>query len=335
MKPKTPTLQHNRELADIFLRMSQSYSVLGTEHRFRANAYAKASRTLANLAEPVDLHAHSIKELDELPGVGESIAEKILEYLQTGKISTYEKIRKEVPTELLDLMEIEGIGPSTLKLLINQGIHDRAQLLEALEKGSLDMVPGLSGQKLGHIRQVLKVHKPEEGRMPLAMAWRTGKSILSAMKGVPELSQLTLAGSLRREKETVGDIDLVGVAMEKDRKRVINRFIHIPNCQRILARGTTRASIMLEKPHVQVDLRLVGPDEFGSALLHFTGSREHNIQLRTLAHKKGWKLNEYGVFDAQGKRLAGATEESIYALFGLPFIPPQMRIGRRELVGAK
>jgi len=335
MKPITPTLLHNRELADIFLRMSQSYSVLGTEHRFRANAYGRASRTLANLAEPVDLHAHSIQELDELPGVGESIAGKILEYLRSGRISKYEKLKKEVPPELLDLLEIEGVGPSTLRLLIAHGIHDRTQLLEALQKGSLDVVPGLSGLKLGHIRQVLKVHKPDEGRMSLALALRTGQSILSAMKDVPELEQLTLAGSLRREKETVGDIDLVGVAREKDRKRIINRFVHIPNCQRILARGTTRASIMLEKPHVQVDLRLVSLDEFGSVLLHFTGSREHNIQLRTLAHKKGWKLNEYGVFNAQGKRLAGATEESIYALFGLPFIPPQQRIGRRELVGAK
>jgi DNA polymerase (family 10) len=151
------------------------------------------------------------------------------------------------------------------------------------------------------------------------------------MKDVQGLSNLTLAGSLRREEDTVGDIDLVGVASEKDRVRIVNQFVQQPNCQRILARGTTRASILLERPHVQADLRLVSLWEYGSALLHFTGNKEHNIMLRSLARKKGWKLNEYGVFDAKGRRLAGDTEESIYALFGLPFIPPQQRQGKHEL----
>lgn len=335
MKQGSPTLLHNRELADIFRKMSQCYSFLGADERFRAAAYARASRTMANLAEPIDVHAHTIKELDELPGVGESIAEKIREFLRTGRIATFESLKKKVPFELLDLMEIEGVGPATLRTLHDHGIHDHWHLEKALIDGSLEQLRGLSGRKLEHILRVLKLSKPEIGRMPLAVAWKTGQSLLNAMKGTPGLSQLVLAGSLRREKETVGDIDIVGVAPVESRRRIIDRFIRLPNCQRVLARGTTKASIILEKPHVQVDLRLVSQEEMGSALLHFTGSREHNIKLRAWAHKKGWKLNEYGLFDAKGHRIAGDTEEGIYERFGLPYIPPQQRLGRHELDKAK
>jgi DNA polymerase (family 10) len=333
---KTPTLQHNRELAEIFRRMSQCYQYLGVDDRFRAIAYDRASKTLRNLEDPVDAHADSIRSLDELPGVGERIAEKILEYLHSGKIATYEKLRKKVPFELLELLEIEGIGPATIRLLHDEAhIHDRDQLIAALTAGKLDGIIGLAGKKLEHIRQVLKVDKPVMGRMPLGLARKTGQSILKELEKIRGLQQITLAGSLRREQETVGDIDIVGVSAPADRRRIINRFVHIPQCQRVLARGDTKASIILTEPDVQADLRLVNEDEFGSALLYFTGSKEHNIALRMMAKKKGWKLNEYGLFDAKGMKMAGRTEEEVYKLFGLPYIPPQQRLGKQELEGAQ
>jgi DNA polymerase (family 10) len=267
--------------------------------------------------------------------VGESIAEKIMEYLRTGKILAFDKMKKKVPMGLLDLLEIEGIGPATLRLLHDKAhIHDREQLTRAVDDDNLDMIPGLSGLKLEHIRQVLKVCKPSVGRMPLDLAWRTGQLLLTEMKKARGLQQITLAGSLRREEETVGDIDLVGVAAPADRKHIIGHFLRMPNCQRVLAKGETRASILLKEPHVQIDLRLVNADQFGSALLYFTGNKDHNIALRLIAKKKGWKLNEYGVFDKEGRKLAGQSEEQIYQLFGMPFIPPQQRLGKHELNGA-
>ncbi len=326
------TLLHNLGLAEIFHKMSECYRYLGDEERFRAQAYEKASQTLFNLKQPVDVYADDIRTLDELPGVGESIGAKIIEFLHSGRIAAFQELKSRVPFDLLELMEIDGIGPATLRAIHEKsGIRDREQLTKAIAEDRSERIWGLSGRKLEHLRRVLKLHKPEIGRMPLSQAWKVGHGILQQLFGIKGLSQVTLAGSLRREKETVGDIDILGVADPLFRRRVINHFVHMPNCQDVLARGDTKASIILKEPRIQVDLRLVSPDEFGAALLYLTGSKEHNIQLRRLANTKGWKMNEYGVFSANGKRLAGKTEEGIYRLFGFPYIPPQQRLGKDEL----
>lgn len=283
------------------------------------------------MEEPVDTLAPDIKKLDELKGVGESIAEKIVEYLQTGQIKTFEKIKKQVPFPLLELMDIGGIGPSTLRTLHDKlGIKTKEELTQALETGKLEKIKGFAAKKIENLKRVLKLDAGKQ-RMPLKVAEKIGNQILSEIKKIPGVQQSVLAGSLRRKKETVGDIDIVITAEHRQWKRIIQRITQLPQVKKVLAAGQTKASIIL-KNKVQVDIRIVHEHEFGAALFYFTGSKEHNIQLRTMAKQKGWKVNEYGVFDEKtGKRLAGRTEEEIYALFGLNYIPPEKRIGKDEL----
>jgi DNA polymerase (family 10) len=326
------TLAHNKELALIFRQMSDCYRYLGTEHRFRANAYAVAAQTLENMQEPVDTMAEDLKKLDSLKGVGESIAEKIQEYLHTGQIATFEKLKKKVPYGLMELLEIEGIGPATLRTLHDQlKVNTSDELLQAIKAGRLGHLKGFAQRKKENLLRVLKVDEVKQ-RMPLRQAQALGAVVLEAIHKIPGIQQAALAGSLRRKKETVGDLDIILTADRKQWKKIMNSIIRMPEVVRVLAAGETKVSILYGEQQVQVDIRLVRPDEWGSALLYFTGSKEHNIILRTIARQKGWKVNEYGVFEVKsGKRLAGRTEEEIYALFGLPYIPPEKRVGKNEL----
>lgn len=328
---RTITLAHNKELATLFRHMSDCYQYLGGGERFRANAYAVAAQTLENLQEPVDLMADDLKRLDELKGVGESIAEKIHEYIHTGKILAFERLKKKVPYALLELMEIEGIGPATLRTLHEQlQVNNRDELIAAIQQGRLDHVKGFAARKKENLFRVLKLDVVKQ-RMPLAVARKIGHSILADLEKIPGIREAHLAGSLRRKKTTVGDIDILLTAERKNWKKIINRIIRIPRVERVLAAGETKASLLYGDPHTQVDIRLVREEELGAALLYFTGSKEHNIQLRTLARQKGWKVNEYGVFDLKtGKRLAGKTEAEIYKLFNFGYIPPEKRVGKNE-----
>lgn len=330
--PKTITLAHNKELAVIFRHMSDCYRYLGNTERFRANAYAVAAQTLENLHEPVDLMADNIKQLDELKGVGESIAAKIREYIHTGQITTFEKLKKKVPYALMELMEIEGIGPATVRMLHEKlQVSNREELLEAIQSGKLAPIKGFAAKKKENLLRVLKVEKVKQ-RMPLAQARKIGAAVLSAVEKIPGIRKAELAGSLRRGKETVGDIDIILTAERKNWKKIVNSLIRMPKVERVLAAGETKASLLYGETQTQVDIRLVHEDEFGAALLYFTGSKEHNIRLRTLARQRGWKVNEYGVFDLKsGKRLAGKTESEIYALFGIDYITPEKRLGKNEL----
>jgi len=327
------TLQHNKELAVIFGHMADCYRYLGANERFRAIAYDTASRTLSNMHEPVDAYGHDIKKLDELKGVGESIAEKIIEYIDTGYIQTFEKLKKKVPFELLELMEVEGIGPATVRLLHDKfHLKNKEEVIKAIEEGKLVPLKGFGEKKIAQLQQVLKVNKSDKHRMPLSIARRIGNELLEQVKQITGVHIASLAGSLRRQKETVGDIDIVITAATKDWKKIINRFIKLPLVNRTLASGTTKASVILKENNVQADIRVVHDDEYATAMFYFTGSKEHNIQLRTIAKKKGWKINEYGVFDLKtNKKILTRTEEDIYKLFDLPYIPPENRTGKDEL----
>ena len=324
------TLAHNKELSAIFTRMAECYQFLGPAERFRAIAYETAARTLGNMSEPVDVYDNDIRALDQLKGVGESIAEKIIEYLHTGKIRKFEELKKRVPYRLIGLMDIKSIGPSTIRLLYEElGIEDRDALVKALESGRLSGLKGFGEKRVAQLKKALKFDD-EKKRMPLAEAERIGNTVLGLIRELPGVRRAELAGSIRRKKDTIGDIDIVIVAHRKDWRKIINRFVKLPLVSEVIVQGETKASVVLRENRVQTDLRLVHDYEFGSAMFYFTGSKEHNIKLRTIARQKGWKINEYGVFDAKGKRLAGETEEGIYALFGLKFIPPGMRLGKNE-----
>jgi len=322
----------NKELARIFSQMADCYRYLGPDERFRANAYAGAAQTLRNMQEPVETLANDIQQLEDLKTIGKSIAEKIIEFLATGQIQTFEELKKKVPFPLLELMDIEGFGPATLRLLHDElGIKTKEELVAAIEKGKLEKVQGFASRKVEKLKQALKLDSAKK-RLPLKEAERIAENLLKAIKNIDGVKQATIAGSIRRKKETIGDIDIVITADERKWTKIINTIIRLKQAEKVLVAGKTKASIILKTKQVQADIRLVHEDEYGAALFYFTGSKEHNIQLRSLAKQRGWKVNEYGVFNNKsGKKLAGKTEGEIYELFGIRFIPPEERIGGNEI----
>ena len=331
-KPDNQKTHSNKELARIFSQMADCYRYLGPDERFRANAYAGAAQTLRNMQEPVESLANDMQQLEDLKSIGKSIAEKIIEFLATGQIQTFEELKKKVPFPLLELMDIEGFGPATLRLLHDKlGITTKAELITAIEKGKLEKIKGFASRKIEKLKQALKLESAKK-RLPLKEAQRIADDLLQAIKNFDGVKQATIAGSIRRKKDTIGDIDIVITADERKWKKIITAITQLPQVETVIAAGKTRASLVLKTKQVQADVRVVHEDEYGAALFYFTGSKDHNIQLRSLAKQRGWKVNEYGVFNNKtGKKLAGKTEEEIYALFGIRFIPPEKRVGGNEI----
>lgn len=329
---KKTFIQNNIALATIFHQMADCYHYLGNEERFRAIAYDTVVKILHNMKDDIALYATDVKTLDKIGGIGESIAEKIIEYLHTGKIAAFELLKKQVPFELLELMDTTGIGPATLKQLHNQlNVSSKEDVVNALQSGKIAALKGFGEKKIETLQQALKISAIKK-RMPLKDAEKSGNKILDAIKAIPGVARAALAGSLRRKKETIGDIDIIIEAAPAQRRTIVSRFVVLPEVKKVLAKGSTKASVLLKDGDVQVDIRLVNDYEYGAALLYFTGSKEHNIKLRIIARNQGFKLNEYGVFDiATDRRLAGATEEEIYALLNLKFIPPEQRVDKGEI----
>ncbi|MFN8243668.1 MAG: nucleotidyltransferase domain-containing protein [Ferruginibacter sp.] len=326
---------HNSELAKLFHQLAACYRYLGPAEHFRALAYENASRIMLNMKEDIAEHASGVASLDAIAGIGESIAGKIIEYLGTGRITTLEKIKKQVPFSLLELMDIEGIGPATIRTLFEKcNIQNKDELVKALAGNRLEGLPGFGSRKIANLRYVLKMEKQGQ-RMPLATAQKIAEELAQLIARFAGVEKVTLAGSLRRQQATIGDIDLVVLAKPGKRKRIINQFTRLPIIARVLAAGSTRASVLLKNEKVQADLRLVQPDEYGAALLYFTGSKEHNIRLRTIARERGLKINEYGIYDlATGKKIAGETEEEMYRALQMDYIPPQKRVNKGEIEAA-
>ena len=333
MPVRINSIQHNKELSAIFRQMADCYRYLGPEHRFRAIAYANAARTLGNMTEPVDVYGHDVKKLDQLKGVGESIASKIIEYIDTGHIKVFDQLQQQVPFDLLELMDIEGIGPATVRMFHDTlHVNSRDELIAAVTEGRLHERKGFGSKKLANLLKVLKLKKDKKNRILLEIAEPLASGLLRQVLSFSHVIRASIAGSIRRKSETIGDIDLLVTAERRYWKKIIRQFTRLPLVERVIAYGETRASVVLKENGIQADLRVVHDDEYGAAMLYFTGCKEHNILLRTIARKHGWKINEYGVFEVKsGKRLAGDTEEGIYRLFGLPYIPPEKRLGKDEL----
>lgn len=322
----------NKELGKIFSDMSHIYQYKNGKQRFRAIAYEKASRVINDLQDDITTYTKK-GQLEEIPGVGSSIAEKINEYIKTGKIRKFESLKKTVPIDMLDLMNIAGFGPQSLKRIHQRlKINNRDEVIKALQDGRISEIKGFGKKKVDNMLRSLKLHKTVEERMLLWPAMEAGNKVLDEFKKMKEVQQAELAGSLRRKKETIGDIDILVACDEKSRKKIIKNFVSLPLIKEVLAKGDTKASVIIKEFNKQVDVRIINPDEWGSALLYFTGSKEHNVQLRTIARDKGYKISEYGLFDIKtGKRIAGTTEEEIYNKLGFESIPPEMREQKGEL----
>jgi len=321
----------NKELAKIFFEIADYLQGKGVD--FKPYAYRKAAFALESLERDVReiYREEGIKKIEEIPGVGESIALKIEEYIKTGKIKYYEKIKKELPVNLREITQIEGMGPRKARILYKKlGIRNLKDLEKAAKEHKIAPLFGFGEKTEKNILEGIAFLKRDKGRFLLGYIMPTVEQIIRSLKKLKEVKKINVAGSVRRMKETIGDVDILIVS--ENSKKVMDFFVSLPGVMRIWGKGATRASIRL-KEGFDVDLRVVSEKSYGSALQYFTGSKEHNIMTRKIAMEKGLKLNEYGVFKGS-KMLASRTEKDVYKAIGLPFIPPEIRENQGEIEAA-
>ncbi len=321
----------NFEIARQFDLMADLLEIKG-DNPFRIRAYRRAAQNVENLGEDVETMAAEDR-LDQVPGIGKDLAGKIGEYLRTGRIKEIEATKRQVPAGVVELMNVPGLGPKTARLLYEKaGVRDVAKLEELAKAGRLRGLPGIQAKTEANIIKGIAVVRSGQARMPLGRALPLAEELAGALGRLREIKQLSVAGSVRRRKETVGDIDLLVTSSKPE--QVMEAFVSLPQVGQVLERGSTKAS-MRHREGIQVDLRVVEPEAFGAALAYFTGSKQHNIRIREMAVKKGLKISEYGVFkDPSGRRVAGVTEEEVYAAVGLPWIPPELREDAGEIEAA-
>jgi len=320
----------NKELADLFGKMADILE-FKDENPFKISAYRKASRIIGDLTQDIEEIAESGK-LRDVPGIGEGMAQKILEYLKTGKVSKFEEVRKGVSDALIAIMDIPGMGPRTLSMIHKEkGISSLSQLEKAVENGSLVGLPGIGEKKVENIKRGIQLLKQSKGRMNLGIAFPVAKEIVGTLREKAGSKKIEWAGSLRRMRENIGDIDILATGSNKE--KIVHTFTHLPEVKEVLASGETKASVIVEGG-IQIDLRVVEEDSYGAALQYFTGSKGHNIHLRGIAKTKGIKINEYGVFKGE-KKVGGKEEEDVYRALGMDWIEPELREDRGEIEAAK
>ena len=298
--------------------------------QFRARAYYRAADTIASLQENVtDIYGRQgVNGLLEIPAVGKAIASKIEEYLKGGKIQHLEELKAKVPIDIDELYGIEGIGPKTIKMFYDKlQIKNLADLEKAATEGKLKPLPGFTEKKEQDIFKRIEFFKRGKGRLIIGEVYPLVKQIEKRLQHIAGVKNAVAAGSIRRMKETIGDIDYLVAA--NDPKRVIDFFVKMPEVQEILGMGQAKAFVKLASG-IDADLLVVPEESWGAALQYFTGSKEHSVQLRKIAISKGFRLNEWGVFKGD-KRIAGATEEEVYKTLGLQWIPPEMRENAGEI----
>jgi len=337
----------NKEVVRLLQEIGQLLELKG-ENPFRVRSYEKAAQNIASLTEPIEKFV-SEKSLETIPGVGEGIAKKITEYLETGKLRYFEDLKKDVPEGLLEILSVPGVGPKTAKTLYDTlKIKSLAELEKAAREHYLRELHRLGEKTEENILRGIQLLRKGGERILLSSALFLAKPIIEELKKCPGVRDLNLAGSIRRKKETIKDIDILCTAKGSD--LVMNKFVSLPQVKEVLAQGETKSSVILEEG-IQVDLRVIKPESYGAALMYFTGSKDHNIALRELARKRGYKINEYGLFKlgkssarpsgkAKGAvsaggvmetRVAGKTEEEVYKKLGLQYIPPEVREGSGEI----
>ncbi|MBP7670807.1 DNA polymerase/3'-5' exonuclease PolX [Candidatus Gracilibacteria bacterium] len=322
----------NKKIAQVFEEMADMLEISG-ESFFRVNAYRKGALTVENLGEDLrNVRKGGEKLIEEIPGIGKALAEKIIELVDTGKCVAYEKMRAGFPTGLLEILKVRGIGPKKVKLFYeNLAVDSVAKLKAAAEKGLIRELPKMGEKSEAEILTAIGEFEQFSGeRVLVHIALYEAERLMGYLRGLPELLKIEYAGSLRRRQESIGDIDILTTAKdpEKVRKKVMAYFVAYDEVLTVVAQGDTKSSVIL-KSGIHCDLRLVEPVSFGAALHYFTGSKDHNIVIRDLAKKQGLKVNEYGVFDGE-KRVCGENEEEIFGLFGLPWVPPELRKGDLE-----
>jgi DNA polymerase (family 10) len=319
---------HNEEVACIFEKMSRVLSLKG-QNRFRIIAYENAARSVRELDEDLAKIAAEGK-LEEISGIGKDLAGKIEEALRTGHIRDCDRECGKIPDSLLALFDVRGLGPKTIALLHKKHhVKTADDLVRVLGSGALARTRGFGEKKISALRESLESWRASRQRMLLGLVLPRAEEFLGKIRQLRLLDRAEVAGSLRRGRETVGDVDLL--VTSTDSRKALREISRLPEVTRILAIGPTRATLMLDT--IQVDVRAVAPESFGAAMQYFTGSKKHNTHVRTIARQRGLKVNEYGVFRG-ATRLGGAKEADVYRLVGMPLMAPELREDRGEIEAA-
>jgi DNA polymerase (family 10) len=329
---KLNNMKINKVLAKKFEELANALDFLG-ENPFKVRAYMKVARVLEELPEDVTeiYKMQGFEGLERIPGIGEGIAKKIVEFIEKGTFEKYEEVMSKVPADLLKLMDVPGVGPRTLKLIYDKfKVTTMDEFIKILDDPRILTLPGMGEKKIENIKRGLELYLSMQERIPLGIAVNIVEDIIEYMKESKKVELISGCGSYRRMKETVGDIDILVVG--EDGAKLIEHFTKFPSVTDVLASGDTKGSVIVEGKY-QVDMRVVGRESWGAALQYFTGSKNHNIKLRTIAKAKGLKISEYGVFREE-KLIAGAEEEDVYKSLGLPWIPPELREDQGEIEAA-
>jgi DNA polymerase (family X) len=322
----------NQEIATLFEEIADALELKG-DLQFKVLAYRRAARVIGSLTEDIaELAAQD--QLRTIPGIGEGTAKKIVEYLKTGKMQKHAEALRGLSEGLLELLKIPGMGPKTLASAHTRlGVNGLYDLKRVLEDGSLAKLPGMGEKKVENLREGVTLREAAGKRLGLDAAMDIAAQIVAHVRSLKEVNEITPAGSLRRCKETVGDIDILATGTNP--QKIVERFTQFPHVTRVLGAGDTKASIVIAigTHQVQADLRVLPDAHYGAALQYFTGSKEHNVKLRTLARARGLKISEYGVFRGE-KLIAGRTEEEVYATMKMAVPPPEIREDRGEIEAA-
>ena len=322
---------HNADIARTFEEIADLLDI-GDANPFRIRAYRNAARIIGELQLDLSTAISRGEDLPKLPGIGEDLSGKIREIATTGRCALLERLRKAFPPAITELLKVPGLGPKRVKTLY----HDLdVQTLEQLHRAALDRrirsLHGFGEKTEANILEAVKVRLSKSRRFKLAVAAQYADALAAYLRRSAGVKSVVVAGSLRRMRDTVGDIDILATADAGS--DVMARFARYGEVKEVLSRGDTRSSVVL-KSGIQVDVRVVPQQSYGAALHYFTGAKAHNLAIRRLAQEKGLKLNEYGVFKVK-KRVAGDTEESVFAAVGLPFIPPELREDHGEIEAAR
>ena len=321
----------NQLVADIFYQIADLLDLKG-EIFFKTRAYRMAAQTIEVYDEDIELVSKE-NRLQGIPGIGEALAKKITEIVNTGRLEYFEKLKKEIPVDLLDMLNISGLGPKKVAALYkNLNIRTIEELKKACTEGKLRNLEGFGEITERNILRGIKLMQKTSGRALLNLAFEDGNSYINYLKKNNKIHRLSIAGSLRRMKETIGDLDIIASSDEPD--EVMDYFTKYNNVQQVLLKGSTKTSVLLNDS-LQVDLRVVKDESYGAALQYFTGSKEHNVKMRSIAIKKGYKLNEYGLFNKEtDKYIVGKNEGDVYGKLGLSYIEPELRENRGEIEAA-
>jgi len=320
----------NEQIAELFENMGSLLEMKG-DTIFKIRAYQRAARIIEQLSSPLAQAVENGEDLTKIPGVGKAISEKIAEFIGTGQVAAYQKLLEELPTGVLDLKDIPGIGPKTAVAIgVELGISTVEGVAEAAADGRLAGLPRMGQKAADRIRRHIEAFQAIGSRTPIGQALPIAEEVIAALrKQCPEIGPLFPAGSLRRWEETIGDIDLIGTA--PDPEAVGDALVALPMVKDVLVHGPKKTSVVVGSG-MQIDLRIGEPGTFGALLQYFTGSQQHNIRLRDYANRKGLLLNEYGIINTEtGKVEEFADEEGFYARLGLPWMPPELRTGVYEL----